>query len=225
MPSKRQVVLANDEIYHVFNRSIASEEIFINKKMLSYFLATINYYRFPQTLSYSKYKKLNSQEKLDYIKNLKENSKPLVEIYAYSIMPDHYHLLLKQLSENGISKFISNIQNSFAKYFNFKSARDGGIFKSPFKSKWVSSEEIFLHLSRYIHLNPVTSYLIEIEQLEKYPWTSFKEYVKDDPNTESFINKRLILKIVGGKSNYVKFVSDRVDYQRTLQKLKTLILE
>jgi len=217
MSNKRKIVLSKGEIYHILNRSIASEEIFVNKRILSRAISLIDYYRFPHKLSYSKYKKLSVKERIEYLKIIKSSNKPVVEIFAFAFMPDHYHLLLRQLTEKGISHFISTFQNAFAKYYNLKIGRDGGIFKTPFRAKWISTDEIFLHISRYIHLNPVTSYIIDYEDLKLYPWTSYPEYQKG-VREDNFINTEFLLKITGGIANYNKFVSGQVDYQRKLKK-------
>jgi len=88
-------------------------------------------------------------------------TKPLVEIFAFSFMPNHYHLLLKQQQDSGIKQFISNIQNSFSKSFNLIKKRSGSLFLHSFKSKRVVGKNTFIHICRYIHINHVTSRLIE----------------------------------------------------------------
>jgi len=129
----RRVVLANNEIYHVFNRAVANEEIFGRKYNLLRMLKIIDYYRFPQTLRFSKFKALPTPQQIEYLGG--QSKEPLVEIYAFAFMPNHYHLLVKQLKDNGIRRFIANIQDSFARTFNLKNKREGALFKSPFKAK------------------------------------------------------------------------------------------
>lgn len=219
---QRAVVFANNEIYHVFNRSIAREEIFSSKTNLNKILEIVEYYRFPQKLRLSKFKSLPVSLKEEYLEGLK-NIAPLVEIYTFAFMPNHFHFLLKQLQDKGISKFISNLQNSFAKVFNLKNDRNGALFQNSFKAKRIVYDEQFIHVSRYIHLNPVTAYLIEFDQLADYEWTSFPAYAKG--KSISFLNTEFLLKMFGTREKYVKFVSDQVDYQRKLAFIKGLILE
>lgn len=158
MSGRRNIVFAEGEYYHVFNRSTASEQVFTRKKDIKRALDLISFYRYKQSLRFSFYDRLKDEEKKMYLQKL-SGVTPIVEIYAYSLMPNHYHLLLKQESEMGIQKFLSNFQNSFAKYFNIKNKRFGTLFQRPFKAKHIETEEELLHLSRYIHLNPVTSYI------------------------------------------------------------------
>ena len=167
---RRNVVLATNEIYHVYNRSIAREQLFSNRLYLRKALEAMEYYRFPQRLSLSKFRQLSQKLKVQYIIE-SERKSPLVEIYSFAFMPNHFHLLVKQLEDNGISRLVTNFQNSYAKYYNLKNGRDGSLFKSQFKAKWVESDEQYLYTSRYIHLNPVTAYIIPIEQLGLSPWT------------------------------------------------------
>lgn len=227
MSGKRLQLLVTGEIYHVFNRSILYEEIFRSPKLLERSLNLLEYYRFPQTLRYSHLKRLPSELKEDYIKKM-ENSEPLVEIYASAFMTNHYHLLIKQLIEEGIRKFIANLQNSFAKYYNLLNNRHGPVFQGPFRAKRISTDNELLHVSRYVHLNPVTSFLIDIKQLKDYPWTSYPQYLSSESGRKSGnvkINTDLILSLVGSRYKYEKFVVDQSDYQRKLHLVKHLVLE
>ena len=219
---RRNLVLAKDEIYHIFNRSIARENIFSNKINLKKALEILHFYRFPQQLRLSKFKTLTEIQKKDYLLALKDKS-PLVEIYSFALMPNHYHLLLKQLQDNGIVRFIANFQNSFAKVFNLKNERDGAVFQNSFKAKRVETDEQFIHISRYIHLNPVTAYLINFNQLANYPWTSFPIYVNEDKN--SFVAVNFLLHLFGSKDKYADFVADQVSYQRELASIQDLIID
>lgn len=79
----------------------------------------------------------------------------LVDVICYAIMPDHYHLLLREKLERGITSFIHRCNISIAKYINTKTERHGPLFESLFKSKHISTNYYLLHLSLYIHLNPL----------------------------------------------------------------------
>jgi len=217
----RKVVLVNNEIYHVFNRAVANEEIFGRKYNLLRMLKIVDYYRFPQTLRFSKFKVLPPSQQIEYLKG--QSKEPLVEIYAFAFMPNHYHLLVKQLKENGIRRFIANIQDSFARTFNLKNKREGALFQSPFKAKRIETEEQLIHISRYIHLNPVTSFLIEFKDLFNYSATSFSVYTKKA--VVPFLNQDYLLKIFGSREAYISFTENQVDYQRKLVLIKNLMLE
>lgn len=221
---QRSVVLANNEIYHVFNRSIAKENIFAqNQKVnLNKALEIINFYRFPQKIRLSRFKLLPKELKKQYLDALNDIA-PLVEIYAFAFMPNHFHFLLKQIKDKGIATFIANFQNSFAKVFNLNNDRNGALFQNAFKAKRVITDEQFTHVSRYIHLNPVTSYMIEFDKLVNFAWTSFPAYTAN--GQIPFIDSAFLLKMFSSKEEYVKFVADQADYQRNLACIKDLIIE
>lgn len=197
-------------------------EIFTRQTELIRILDLIGYYRFPQISKFSQYKNLPNDVKEKYQTDF-EKLTPLVEIYSFSIMQDHYHLLIRQLVEDGIKTFTSNFQNAYAKYFNTKKARYGSVFSNPFKAKWIENDEIFLHVSRYIHLNPVTSFIIKVDELSDHPWTSYPIYV--GKNTGTFINTELLLGIAGSAPKYRKFVENQVDYQRKLHQIKKSLFD
>lgn len=220
----RKAIFVNHKYYHVLNRGVAETIIFQRSNDYRRFLNLINFYRYKDsTLSFSKYLKLPVNQRVNFDKRLKEEGASQVEIFAYCLMPNHFHLQLKQISDNGIQKFLTNVQNGYAKYYNIKYKRYGPLFQSRFKAKIILNDELFLHISRYIHLNPITSYLVTLKGLPSYPWSSLPEYLNS--TNEGFVNKNFILKMVGGKEKYKKFIYDQIDYQRKLQKIKHLLLE
>ena len=225
MSGKRLEILANGEIYHVFNKAIANEQIFIKSRLLKHAVDLIEYYRFPQRLRFSFFRRLPEKQKLEYSSSYHNNNSKLVDIYAFCLMPNHFHLLVKQASHNGIKTFLSNFQNSFGKYFNTITTRSGSVFQKPFKARRVSSDEEFLHLGRYIHLNPVTSFLTDFKNLGSYPWSSYPTYIKDSTSKNELVDPSPTLSLTGSRKKYIKFVENQVDYQRKLQLIKHLTIE
>lgn len=209
-------------MYHIFNRSIGKEDVFSSKLGLRRVFKILDYYRFPQKIRLSKFRDLPKDSKDDYFRKFRKLI-PLVEIYAYSFMPNHYHLLIKQLQENGIVRLISNFQNSFAKVFNLKNKRHGGLFQNSFKAKRLETEEEFLHVSRYIMLNPVTSYLIEFNNLANNLRSSYCCYLDKEKNM--FVNTKFLLGRFNSKKSFIRFISNQIDYQRKLSLIKKLIIE
>lgn len=219
----RKTILANDQVYHIVNRSIGQIPIFKEVKNYQRALEAIDYYRYDKSpLSFSHFKLLPKESREKFIINLRKH-KSLTEIIAFCLMPNHCHFLLKQLGNRGISNFMRNFQNSYARYFNVRYKRTGGLFQSMFKAVRVETDEQLLHVSRYIHLNPVSAYLIEMEELENYPWSSFGMYM--DLMEFEFVNPKIIQSFFKTKKDYKKFVSNQAEYQRELQTIKHLILE
>ena len=223
MPS-RNLVLAPDEIYHIFNRGVARLPIFSRTKDYQRFLSLVDYYRFEETpTSYSHFNKLPEEMKEEIMASMQKEKKLHVKILAFCLIPNHFHFILKQVSEFGITTFMRNLQNGYVKYFNLKEDRVGPLFQSMFKSVRVESDEQLVHLSRYIHLNPSTSFLVKIENLEKYPWSSFKDYLSD--NSAHFTHTEIVMGFFKNKDKYKEFVFNQADYQKELSRLKHLVLE
>jgi len=134
-------------------------------------------------------------------------------------MPTHFHLLLRQLMENGIEKFSRKISDSYSHYFNIKTERKGGLFEGRFQATRITSDQQLLHVSRYIHLNPYSSFLVkDFVALEKYPYSSFPEYINNSP--VSRCQKEIVLNQFKKPEDYKDFVYDQADYQKTLDQIK-----
>ena len=128
-----------------------------------------------------------------------------MDIYVYCLMPNHLHLILEQLKTKGISGFMSDILNSYTKYFNIKHERVGPLFQCAFKSVLIESDEQLLQTSRYAHLNPVEALLVPINEIAKYPWSSMKEYISDKTD-HKIVNTEKILGYFKTKEDYFNFV-------------------
>jgi putative transposase len=224
MPA-RNVALATGELYHLFNRSIARQPIFTRAKDNLRFIETVNYYRFEKPrLRYSHYVRLTQEMKNNFLNEQVNNANIIVEIFCFSLMPNHFHFLIRQLQEGGIKIFMSQIQNSYAKYFNLKYERSGSLFQEMFKGVRIESEEQFMHVSRYIHLNQLTGFVLTSgNELEISPWSSFSAYVgyKDF----QFLSKDLLKSYFPNTETFKSFTFDQISYQRELHKISHLLLE
>lgn len=215
----------NEEVYHVINRGIASQPTFIDWRDYRRAIETMLYYQnLEPPIKYSLFLKQARQIREQILQNLRKRKEFLVEIIAYCFMPNHFHLLLRQKVEGGISKFLSNFTNSYTRYFNTRRKRDGPIFKGGFKAVRIETDEQLIHVSRYLHLNPYSSYIVKSpEALGKYPYSSFGEYLEE--TKPGFCQKEAVLGNFAKVEDYKKFIFDQADYQRTLENYKHLCLE
>jgi len=216
-------ILVTERIYHIFNKSIAEYKILNDSSDFLRLIETLRYYQKKRkVLSFSHFNRL--QERItQYPKNketIKEDRK-LVEIIAYCLMPTHVHLIIRQLEEKGISIFMSNILNSYSRYFNIKHKRKGPLWEGRFRRILVENDEYLLHLTRYLHLNPVTAHLVDMP--EKWLYSSYNEYLSDSSIDSRICKYDDVLDIK--PAVYKEFVEDRIAYQRELAKIKTLLLE
>jgi len=213
MPS-RKLILACGETYHIFNRSIHRRSLFTNKKEFNLFLEAMGYYsQTSPPVRFSIYRQQKNKYKINIHKSL-------VKIIAYCLMPNHYHFILTQIKEKGIKKFIHRLATSYSCYFNLKHNQKGPVFESKFKAVRVETQEQLIHLSRYIHLNPVTSYLTE--DPFRYNYSSYKIYLNQE---KSDLVDFSDVMIDFSPEDYRKFVLDQKDYQRELSGIKHLVFE
>lgn len=221
----RKTPLITEQIYHILNRGISFQPTFSSKRDFDRAIEVIRYYQNKKPpLRYSKFILLSNDERQRILEKLAVEKEFLVEVIAYCLMPNHFHLILKQSEDNGISKFLGNLTNSYTRYFNVKNKRSGPLFQGRFKAVRVESNNQLLHLSRYIHLNPYSAFTIKsLEELQFYPYSSFPEYL--EKSQIKFCNKVIVMGQFKSVESYKKFVFDRADYQRRIQEIKFLMLE
>ncbi|MFZ5366283.1 MAG: transposase [Patescibacteria group bacterium] len=219
----RTTPLVDEQIYHVFNRGVADQPMFTRKRDCERFLQTLWFYHFAKPpVRLSKFNNLSQELKLEIEKQL-SHLKPSISLYAFCLMPNHFHLLLKQEARGSISSYIKNIIDSYTKFFNIKYQRNGPVFQGQFKAVHVASDEQLVHLSRYIHLNPLTAYVVkDFAQLLNYLWSSLPQYLG---KSDGFCESKLVLDLFSSKEKYLEFLQDQVEYQRELANIRHLILE
>lgn len=223
MPQRKTPLITN-EIYHVINRGVASQPIFLHDKFYKRFLKTMLYYQNADVkIRFSYFLRMPEQERLQFLQELKQKKNFLTDIIAYCFMPNHIHLLLTQLVDNGITTFMSNFTNSYTKYVNIKTKRAGPLFQGRFKAIRIETNEQLLHVHRYIHLNPYSGLIVKsFDQLIEYRYSSLPEYL-GKTNSE-ICNKDTIVSHFQNTS-YEQFIFDQADYQKKLQYIKHLLLE
>lgn len=224
MPGRRQP-LVTSHIYHVVNRGIADQKIFLGERYFARALDTFRYYQNSSPpLRYSYFIRLPRYRREEILGDLAKTKDFLVEILAYCFMPNHIHLLLKQTKDKGVSVFMSNVSNSYTRYFNTKRKRVGPIFQGKFKAVLIKTDDQLMHVSRYIHLNPYSAGIVKrLDRLPAYPYSSFSEYLGS--KLGEFCERNTILSNFKDTDSYKRFVFDQADYQRELQKIKRLVLE
>lgn len=211
----RNVSFGNGEFYHIYNRGSDKRDIFIQPRDYKRFRQTFYYYQFsgpkPKFANFTK-------SRLDSFKPALGSE--LVEIICYCLMPNHFHFLVRQLRDNGVSIFMSQLINSYTKYFNTKYKRIGALLQGSFKAVHIGSDEQLIHLSRYIHLNPVVSGIVK--KPEGYQWSSYLKYLGQ---INVFCNPTQVLNFFPSAQKYREFVANQIDYGVTLEILKHQTIE
>lgn len=222
--STRKTSFANGEFYHIYNRGVDKRTIFSDMYDLERF-----------------YKGLIEFNVVDPIGSLYENSQrhrggetatieiapeKLVNIIAFCLNPNHYHLILEQLVDGGISEFMKRI-GGYTWYFNNKYERSGSLFQGVFKDVHIDSNEYLLHVSAYVNLNDRVHKLENGASVLVRSKSSWKEYVDD--GVEGICDKEVILGQFYSTDEYKEFALSSLDsiIQRKdeLKDLDTLLLE
>ena len=227
---RRKTPLVNGEIYHVFNQGIDHRDTFTSVREHLHALTSILLYQInQQTYQLSSFLRLQKSKQKQVISGLQDNLK--TSILAWCLMPNHFHLLLKQEIENGISSHLKEFQSSYTRYFNLRHDRSGPLFSTQFKAVRIETENQFLHVSRYIHLNPYSAEIINHkEKIFTYPWSSLHLYTNQKPsipgNHHPILNTDLITSYFeNNPTEHRQFILDNADHQRHLKQIQHLILE
>ncbi len=191
--SVRKIHFSLQEFYHLYNRGVEKRTIFLDNS---------DYKRFIELLYLA-----NSSRAID-MRSIYENfhsiyewerDAPLVSIGAYCLMPNHFHVLLTPLIDNGVTVFMGKLGTSYSMYFNSKYNRTGTLFQGKFKAQWAESDQYHKYLFSYIHLNPIK--LIQKDWKEQgiqdpqkalvyakaYKYSSLQDYTTEHSRVERLI--------------------------------------
>lgn len=205
-------------IYHLYNRGVEKRSIFTDNHDRAR-LRTLLTYCLPRATipSYSIYQRFKSKRLLV---TPTASGKGLVDILCFCFMRNHVHLLVKENVEHGVSRYMQRLANSYARYFNVRHHRSGPLFSGPFKAVGIEGDEQFLHVTRYIHLNPYVAGIVTTPLA--YAWSSLGEYLVS--TTPRICHTELLASIMAPEE-YKNFVSDHADYARELEDIKHLLID
>ncbi len=220
---RRNTPLVVNEYHHIYNRGVARQAIFVDDRDRHRFVTTLMYYRFRALrLRFSMWLELEGDARVRWMKQMVQASDQLVAVIAFALMPNHVHLLLRQTSEDGISIFMQHLSNSYTKYFNTRHNRVGPLFQGPFKAIRVDTDGQLLHLSRYIHLNPLVGHVVDESEWLRYPWSSLVEYRR---GKSAWLDLHPILGQFASSAAHEAFVRDYADQAQRLSQLTPVLLE
>ncbi len=226
------------EIIHVLNRGVDKRKIFLDEQ--NYFRFVHDLFEFNDVapvnnLTYF-FRKEYKDVKRPYIRfNEKERRKLLVKIHAFCLMPNHYHLFLSAAVENGIPLFMKKFNGGYARYFNEKYERKGGLFESTYKKVIIEDEAHFIHLPYYIHLNPLDLIASEWRErklnnfkkamnfLDTYRWSSHLDYA-GKKNFPSVTQRDALLDFFGDSNQYRRGIANWLK-ELPIEDMRDLTLE
>ncbi len=241
MPYRKEQ-LVNGEIYHIVLRALDNNLIFKDEN--DYYRGIFSIYEFnngkPTTIRERREARVKIKQLLKE-QNRGPTSVPdkrnkFVEILSFTFMPNHIHLLLKQIKDKGITEFMRKVGTGYGGYFNRKYNRKGHVFQNRFFSVRIKNEEQLMAVFAYIYVNPIS--LIEpnwkekgiknlkkaSQFLENYKWSSYQDYI-GKKNFPSVTDREFILKVMGGESGCKEFVEHWIRYKGEIKEFPELSLE
>lgn len=188
---------ASGSIFHIYNRGNNKEKIFFDEQDYKAFL-----HRLGLCLGFNE-KDLN-QEKLTAMPysriRITEMGKNNFRIFAFCLMPNHFHLLIEQVGDIPISKLISKLCTSYAMYINKKYKRVGHVFQDCFKAVLMKNHPQFIWTPCYIHMNPVKDKLVK--HPKDYQWSSYNDYASN--RNLPVVSKEFLLETFGNVKNFIE---------------------
>ena len=203
--------------FHVYNRGVAKQPLFLDTHDYRHFLETLSFY-----LDSTQIRRLSKTGAKDRrLLFAVQPIDPLVTVVAYCLMPNHFHLVLREEREKGVSTYMQRAMNSYTRAFNTKYRRVGTVFQGVFSAVGVSSDQQLLHVCRYVYLNPVVARMVH--SAADYRWSSFAQLMSESESR--LVDSQILLGIAGGRDQYKDFVNDYASYAQELGALKSLLIE
>ena len=240
MPYRKEI-FTNEEIYHIILRGLDDNLIF--KDVSDYYRGIFSIYEFNNS-NCIEIRKRREERKKEKAKekasggpsSAVDSRDKLVEIFCFCFMPNHIHLMLKQLKDLGVTKFMSKVGTGFAGYFNRKYKRKGYVFQNRFRSVHIDNDDQLRIVFNYIHANPIS--LIEpgwkekginnpkkvIKFLQGYKWSSYQDYI-GKKSFPSVTDRKFIAEFMGKTDGCREAIKDWVKYKQELIKSQNILLE
>lgn len=197
MPSRNTVKIdLPDSYYHVYARGASRLPIFLEDEDYEYFLSLFQRY-------------LSDEEVKDSAGVPYEKLGDRIELNAYCLMNNHFHLLVYQKEQGAMTRLMRGVMTAYSRYLNKKYDKSGSVFESRYKASRISSDEYLMHISRYIHLNP--------DRWQTYPYSSFQFYRGKE--AVEWVKPERILDLFSSPRNYKNFVAD---YKATRDELEAI---
>jgi len=222
-------------LYHTLNRGVDKRKLFIDKQDYLRFIHDLYEFNDEAPANNNCHGFRRTPVKCNDVGRRYIGRSLLVDIHAFCLMPNHYHLLLSPRVENGIPLFMKKLNGGYAKYFNERYDRQGALFEGRYKSVPVTAQSHFIHLPYYIHLNPldmfdhgwrdrvVHSHADTMKYLENYRWSSHLDYM-GKKNFPSVTQREFLLEFFGGQEGYAQALAQWVK-DISINDIRGVILE
>lgn len=206
--------------YHIYNRGVEKRDIFQDEADYKKFIAFLKFYLTKPNLQGRTLKDENDRTIPPSRAN--SNFSDEIQLFAYCLMPNHFHLLIKQVNERSMAHFMHSLITKYVMYFNKRNKRVGTLFQGKYKTVRITSEEQYTYITKYIHRNPLPSHPTgsDLEGLADYKFSSYGNYlglfkqswVKTD-DILSYFSKS------NARNTYQSFVEESGDISRVYKEM------
>lgn len=208
-----------NEIYHIYNRGVEQRRVFLDRDDYMRFIHDLFEFNDENpAINLSHFLNQKSKCKEVGLPNIeREPRKLLVNLLAFCLMPNHFHLMVEQKRDNGITEFMRKLGTGYTNYFNQKYERSGHLFQGKYKFVDLKKDAHFIYLPYYIHFNPldlkfpewregkIKNCIEAVKFLEDYKWSSFRDYI-DKKNFPSVTQRDFLNHFFGGPNVHRKSV-------------------
>ena len=214
----RTFLFAPGEFYHIYNRGTEKRNVFMSRADRNRFMALLYFANQNEPVDL----KLQGRTLLEIVEP--RAGTPLVGIVAYCLMPNHFHLLIREIEEGGISKFMQKLTTGYTMYFNKKYERNGSLFQGRFKATHVADDIYLRYLISYIHLNPIKliepkwkeagiANKVRAEQyLETYVSSSYLDYLGKERPEGMILAREALPEYFSSGTDFKTFVTEWLTY-------------
>ena len=220
----RQTSFAPDEYYHCYSRGIDKRITFQDSTDYERFLQAL--YVCNDTESFNR----DDLPKHSHASILsRQRTQPLVSVVAYCLMPNHYHIILHETAEGGITRFMQKLGTMYTMYFNAKNDRVGGLFVKPFRAKHIANDRYLQRVISYIHLNPVEIFEpgwkegrvknmnVLKSNLLSYRYSSLPEYEHTHRPESAILHVPLVRSLSDGHLPILSLINEAAEYYKGLR--------
>ncbi|HEY0979957.1 MAG TPA: transposase [Candidatus Paceibacterota bacterium] len=195
------------EYYHIYNRGMQKQLIFNDD--LDRFRLLFNLFTFQSKTKIKtinrKFKQSVQSRTLNISQDLIQSvvKERMVEVVTFCFMPNHFHLIVKEIVDKGVAKYMQRVLTAYTKYFNTRHGNSGHLFQGPYKAVHIENDEQLMYVSAYIHKNPVE---VKGVTIENYYWSSYQDYVGDSRWKILMMPEIILGRYSDTRDTYKKFV-------------------
>jgi putative transposase len=216
--SIRNIEFSINEYYHIYNRGVERRQIFLDDSEYERFVTLLYTANSTKSVHLSNYK----EARLEDI----PVGDPLVSIGAWCLMTNHFHIIIKEVEKDGISRFLQKLSTGYSMYFNTKHHRRGSLFEGKFNAKHLDNDNYLKYQFAYIHLNPISivdsgwkkKEIINFEKakefLSKYKYSSYLDYLGVERQEGKIINKKAFPEYFETITDFSQMIDEWVNFNK-----------